>query len=370
MVIIMHFRQRERGSIVIFEYVSGGGPGSFQKDLVLEGFSMVSVLFSAFSALDGLFPSLILRKDITLSSDKGGGTIIPVNPGEGEELFISECRRSEYAVLIAPETDGISERISGLLPETGVKLLGPDTGAVELASNKALLMFALGRSGIPVPRWCVAREVRAMLAAAEEIGYPVAGKPLQGTSCEGSILFKGSSDIEYYFTCKDNERLVLLLQSLVQGEAMSLSMVVGRSGKARLLSVNIQNISISTAKGINSTGLQRFIYNGGVSGIEEARFSKGGSWRWSDMESLAQKVVSSIPGLMGFAGIDFVMTDKGPVVIEVNPRLTTPLAVAGAQASWNMGKVLFDACVEGSLPNKVAVPSISFRKNGPIDGSL
>lgn len=88
------------------------------------------------------------------------------------------------------------------------------------------------------------------------------------------------------------------------------------------------------------------------------------------MESLAQKVVSSIPGLMGFAGIDFVMTDKGPVVIEVNPRLTTPLAVAGAQASWNMGKVLFDACVEGSLPNKVAVPSISFRKNGPIDGSL
>ncbi|HCR37921.1 MAG TPA: hypothetical protein DIV80_00300 [Synergistaceae bacterium] len=361
---------REPGSLVIFEYFSGGGSRFFQKELVLEGLSMASALFKTFSELDGISVYLLLRKDLPPHLIPGEGRIISVPPGKGTEMFIRECRRSEFAVLVAPETDGISERISGLIPETGVKFLGSDPGAVELASNKALLMRAMELNGLPIPRWCVAREVRAMLATAEEIGYPVAGKPLQGTSCEGSVLFFGSSDIESYFAREDNERLVLLLQSLIQGEAMSLSLVVGRSGKARLLSVNTQDVSISLEKGINGTGVRHFIYNGGVSGVEETRFSKKGVWGWSDMENLAQRVVSAIPGLMGYAGIDFVMTDKGPVVLEVNPRLTTPLAIAGAIASWNIGKVLLEACVEDSLPQQVEVPAISFRKNGLVDGSL
>jgi len=366
---MMPFQRREPGSVIVFEYVSGGGPRSSPAGIAVEGLSMASALFRAFSALDGISVTLLLKKDIPFPFNGGNGRILPVDDGEGEAQFISECRRHEYAVLVAPETDGILESIAVVVPDTGVKLLGSDPDAVELASNKALSMFALGRSGIPIPRWCVAREVRAMLAAAEEIGYPVVGKPLRGTSCEGSVLFRKGSDIDTYFDGKESRRPVLLLQSLVRGETMSLSLVISRSGKARLISVNTQDISVFPSKGIDGAGLPRFIYNGGVTGIEEARFSKGGKWGWSVMEALTQKVVSSIPGLRGFVGIDFVMTDKGPVILEVNPRLTTPLAVAGADASWNLGKILLDACVEDTLPNKLEVPSISFSNGDPFDGS-
>ncbi len=44
-------------------------------------------------------------------------------------------------------------------------------------------------------------------------------------------------------------------------------------------------------------------------------------------EALAQRVVAALPGLRGFAGIDLVWhPQRGPVVIEVNPRLTVAYA--------------------------------------------
>jgi predicted ATP-grasp superfamily ATP-dependent carboligase len=41
------------------------------------------------------------------------------------------------------------------------------------------------------------------------------------------------------------------------------------------------------------------------------------------LATLAQAVVAAIPGLWGYIGIDLVRTRNGPVVLEVNPRLTT-----------------------------------------------
>jgi predicted ATP-grasp superfamily ATP-dependent carboligase len=40
-------------------------------------------------------------------------------------------------------------------------------------------------------------------------------------------------------------------------------------------------------------------------------------------EELADDVAKAIPGLWGYVGIDLILTSSGPVVLEVNPRLTT-----------------------------------------------
>ena len=50
-----------------------------------------------------------------------------------------------------------------------------------------------------------------------------------------------------------------------------------------------------------------------------------------ELERLTRRVISAIPGMWGYAGIDFILTDQGPVVLEVNPRMT--LAHAGLHAS-------------------------------------
>ena len=368
MVIMSSLKSREPGSLVIFEYVSGGGPvsGSASAGLAGEGLLMAGALFRAFSELDGISASLLLRKDISFPMVEKNGRVIPVNPGEGVDRFISECREREFAVLIAPETDGLSGVLAGMAAGTGVRLLGPDPEAVALSSNKALLMKALETNGVPVPRWCVAREVRAVQDAARETGFPVAAKPLQGTSCEGSAVFCESTEIDLFFAAPGNERAVLLVQPLLRGDAMSLSLVVSRSGRARLLAVNTQAVVIPSEAG-SPGGWRKFIYRGGIAGVEDAFFSRRGKWGCPVLEDLAQRVVSSIPGMMGFVGVDIVMTDEGPVVIEVNPRLTTPLAVAGAKAPWNPGKILLDACMSDSLPFDLKVPRVSFRKDDPLD---
>ena len=41
-----------------------------------------------------------------------------------------------------------------------------------------------------------------------------------------------------------------------------------------------------------------------------------------------------MPGLWGYAGVDLIVSDQGPVVLEVNPRLTT--SYAGLSQALNM----------------------------------
>jgi predicted ATP-grasp superfamily ATP-dependent carboligase len=42
--------------------------------------------------------------------------------------------------------------------------------------------------------------------------------------------------------------------------------------------------------------------------------------------ALAREIARALPGLWGYCGVDFIETDTGPIVIEVNPRLTTSYA--------------------------------------------
>ncbi len=39
--------------------------------------------------------------------------------------------------------------------------------------------------------------------------------------------------------------------------------------------------------------------------------------------SIAERVVEAFPGLKGYIGIDFVLTEHKAFIVDVNPRLTT-----------------------------------------------
>jgi predicted ATP-grasp superfamily ATP-dependent carboligase len=45
--------------------------------------------------------------------------------------------------------------------------------------------------------------------------------------------------------------------------------------------------------------------------------------RQSELLVLAQRVCRAIPGLWGYVGVDRIVTERGPVVLAVNLRLTT-----------------------------------------------
>ncbi len=59
---------------------------------------------------------------------------------------------------------------------------------------------------------------------------------------------------------------------------------------------------------------------------------------------VARDVVQAIPGLRGFVGIDIVWHEqRGPVVIEVNPRLTCAYIGLSAALGRNLAAELLRA---------------------------
>jgi predicted ATP-grasp superfamily ATP-dependent carboligase len=63
----------------------------------------------------------------------------------------------------------------------------------------------------------------------------------------------------------------------------------------------------------------------------------------------AARACASIPGLRGYVGVDLVLTNAGPVLIEVNPRLTTAYLGVRASINENVAALALAAC-DGTLP--------------------
>ncbi len=60
--------------------------------------------------------------------------------------------------------------------------------AVDIASDKDLTTQLLASAGLPVPKQEAVRTARALVEAAERIGYPVVVKPLDGNHGRGVCL--------------------------------------------------------------------------------------------------------------------------------------------------------------------------------------
>jgi predicted ATP-grasp superfamily ATP-dependent carboligase len=65
---------------------------------------------------------------------------------------------------------------------------------------------------------------------------------------------------------------------------------------------------------------------------------------------------------LGYSGIDLILTEKGPLILEVNPRMTTPLAILARHVRWNMADALLEACLFGRIPEELPVPVTVFKE--------
>jgi len=97
----------------------------------------------------------------------------------------------------------------------------------------------------------------------------------------------------------------LVAQPWIDGPALSLSLLCDGRG-ARLLSCNRQHVRVAGGR----VTLEAI----GVNAVAD---------RNGQLAQLAGRIAAAVPGLWGYVGVDFVLTSQGPVVLEINPRLTT-----------------------------------------------
>jgi len=121
-----------------------------------------------------------------------------------------------------------------------------------------------------------------------------------------------------------------VLEPWVAGEPLSLSLLCSE-GRGELLSVNRQQLSIDALGVLSFAGVQ-------IDALprDDARFASLRSW--------VQTLVRTIPGLRGYVGIDLVWhAQRGPVLIEINPRVTMAYVGLSAALGRNLaGAVLAD----------------------------
>ena len=156
--------------------------------------------------------------------------------------------------------------------------------------------------------------------------YPVMVKPIYGV---GGIENRLAYSREEIVECGDD----LLIQEYIEGIPASVS-VIATHADAVAVAVNEQLI------GAPWLSAHRFAYSGNVTPFR--------SEYDCEMREIAVSLIRRL-GLIGSNGVDFLITDEGPVVIEVNARFQGTLDTVECVS----GVSVFDAHVKafsGELP--------------------
>ena len=302
--------------IFVCEYVTGGGMVGrpLPARLTREADLMVRALLTDLSVVPGV--ELLSSRDPRLPPVPGIATIVP----QTGESFLACYHRgldlTDAAWPTAPEADGALLQLARATSERGRLLLGCRAEAIELATSKRATVGLLECAGISAVPTC---------ATASGID-PRPGrwviKPDDGAGCEGMMLVDGWQAARASLAIRPPGRFIA--QPWLDGEPLSLSLIC-RDGTARLLSVNRQRMQLDDGR-IRLAGLE-------VNAIPD----HGGRF-----QSLAGQIAGALPSLWGYVGVDLISTATGPVVLEINPRLTTSYCGLGPALGINVARLVLD----------------------------
>jgi predicted ATP-grasp superfamily ATP-dependent carboligase len=74
----------------------------------------------------------------------------------------------------------------------------------------------------------------------------------------------------------------------------------------------------------------------------------------------AKRIIELFPDLSGYIGIDFVLTEKEAVAIEVNPRLTTSYIGLRRVIDFNPAQAIINAVLKRELPSHIEICGYTF----------
>jgi len=284
--------------VLFGEYLSGLTDEPLDEGLLVQGVGMrdavLADLLACAAGEPGLRLSCIVSPQAPLPAALQGVRQLHPAPGETAFDFLKRAALAHDAVwLVAPETDDLLGRLSEAVPPA--RWLGCDTATIRLAASKARTVEYLHAQGVLTAR---AFESDDSLQA-----WVV--KPDDGVGASDARRHALRADAEADLA----QRAGTVLEPWVEGPAMSLSMLCA-GGQARLWSVNRQSIGIDAQGWLVEHGVEPLSLE-----PEPA------------LQRLAQQVAQALPGLFGWVGIDYVAhATRGPVLIEVNPRVTSAYA--------------------------------------------
>ncbi|MEF7612959.1 ATP-grasp domain-containing protein [Aquincola sp. MAHUQ-54] len=279
--------------VFVFEYLTGGGDAGMAEAgeaLLQQGRAMRDAVVADLLEVPGVQVSAAVCEQAARLPP--GAASAWARPGESAAAFVArEAAAHDLAWVIAPETGGLLAQLSRRVDPA--RWLGCDTAAIEVASSKRATLQRLAQAGIATPL-AFGDEARRWVVKPDD------GAGTVDTRVHGHV---GAAEQDHARRLRAGQPSTL--EPWVEGEALSLSLLC-EPGRADLLSVNCQQVDVDVAGRVSFDGVRINALPGAESLVR-----------------IADAVARALPGLRGFVGIDLVWHRlRGPVVIEVNPRVT------------------------------------------------
>lgn len=286
--------------IFVYEHVTGGGLAdqALPASLVREGNLMLEAMVDDLITIGGM--EIVVTRDWRLGPMREPAHTLRVGPGEDIEAVLRRGLNEADAIWpLAPESDGVLERVCRFATACGTSVIGSTAGAIQITASKSATSAVLARHGI-----AVVPAYRSPAEVPDEYEDLVI-KPDDGAGCLETLLSSRTAASAWWSRHGSNRFVV---QPYIAGEALSLSMLCA-AGAVDIISCNTQRVrpvdGVFRFRGVvvNADPAGRQTYHG-----------------------LASAIARAIPGLWGYVGIDLIETSSGPVVVEINPRVTTSYA--------------------------------------------
>lgn len=332
-------------NLLVYEHVAGGGLAdqNISSAILSEGYGMLRTLVSDFKAAGHNVTTFLDSRLGAFNPPIEAEVIIPISSHEEIDKALKKIPQAVDAVYtIAPESEQVLQRLVETVEVSGGVSLNCKANAVGRASNKMTTYQTLKKIGLRVPETLMvdAREnIKQIKHAISELEFPIVFKPLCGASCFGLSVVKDESQIKSAVNkiTKESSDKFFVAQTLIRGVTASVSLI-STDDQASPITLNKQMITLAPPNSDSS-------YNGGTVPLHHP----------SEKEALraAQLAAKSINGLMGYIGVDLILTSKEPVVMEVNPRLTTSYIGFRKVVNFNPAQAIIDAVLMHRLPENV-----------------
>lgn len=218
------------------------------------------------------------------------------------------------------------------------------------AGDKSKIAKKLRSMGIPHPETS---------SADKEHGfeYPLMIKPKLGSGGINNIVVKSEVELMLFFDRHDAGEYIV--QEFISGVPCSASLI-STGEKVSVISMNEQLIGVPWLTGFP------FAYCGNITPFHS---------KYNDLMMEYAKNIALESELIGSNGVDFIVSDKGPYVIEVNPRFQGSLDTVELATGINVFQAHVDA-FSGILakvrePKCFAAKAVVFgEKHGVVGAEL
>jgi predicted ATP-grasp superfamily ATP-dependent carboligase len=308
-------------SVFVYEYLSGGGvPDDAAGDPATQHLSK-----QGRSMRDAIVADLLQIDEIEVTCATVGDDCpmaapqlryVSADRGQPAREFVRAMARSHDLVwVVAPESDAVLATLSAAVPPE--QWIGCDRSTIALTTSKSLTARHLTQSGIAATRpW---RAGEPVVASERWVVKPDDGA---GT-CE-TQMFTPFQAAERELRRRAEHGQVAVLEPWVEGASLSVSMLCGALG-AEVLAINHQNIDVDEHGQVSFRGVN-------IDVVDRA------SPLGDQIETVALDVARALPGLRGFVGCDVIAAPQGPVIVEVNPRLTSAYVGLSRRLSRNLAR--------------------------------